>query len=39
MQATFKIVKNPNEVVNDNDIKAQVVSAVTNSFALENWDL
>ena len=28
MQATFKIVKNPNEVVNDNDIKAQVVSAV-----------
>ena len=38
MQATFKIVKNPNEVVNDNDIKAQVVSAVNEFFALENWD-
>jgi hypothetical protein len=38
MQATFKIVKNPDEVVNDNDIKAQVVSAIDEFFALENWD-
>ena len=38
LQAVFKIVKNPQRVVNDNDIKARVVSAVTEFFALENWD-
>jgi len=38
VQAIFKIVKNPDEVVNDNDIKAQVVAAINEFFALENWD-
>ena len=38
MQAVFKIVKNPGRVVNDNDIKARVIDAVNEFFALENWD-
>lgn len=38
LQATFKIVKNANRVVNDNDIKSRVIGAVNEFFALENWD-
>ena len=37
-QATFKVVKNPNQVVNDDDIKVRVVDAINQFFALENWD-
>ena len=38
LQATFKIVKNPDQVVNTNAIKAKVISAVNRFFALDNWD-
>ena len=38
LQAVFKIVKNSNRVVNDNDIKSRVIGAVNEFFALENWD-
>lgn len=38
MQAIFKIVKNPNRVVNDNEIKSRVVSSINKFFALDNWD-
>lgn len=38
LQATFKIVKNADRVVNDNEVKANVISAVNRFFALENWD-
>ena len=38
MQATFKIVKNSEQVVNDNDIKSKVITAINEFFALENWD-
>ena len=38
LQATFKVVKNPDLVLNDNDIKSRVVAAVNEYFALENWD-
>jgi hypothetical protein len=38
LQAKFKIVKNPDLVLNDNDIKSRVISAVNQFFALENWD-
>ncbi len=38
MQATFKIVKNTNRVVNDNDIKSRVVDSINEFFALEKWD-
>ena len=38
VQANIKIVKNPDQVVNDNDIKARVIAAIDEYFALENWD-
>ena len=38
LQAKFKIVKNPDLVLNDNDIKSRVISAINQFFALENWD-
>jgi hypothetical protein len=38
MQATFKIVKNSSRVLNDNDLKSRVISAINTFFALENWD-
>lgn len=38
MQAVFKIVKNSTRVVNDNDLKSRVISAINNFFALDNWD-
>lgn len=37
-QAVFKIVKNSNEVVNDDDVKVRVIQAINEYFALENWD-
>lgn len=38
VQATFKIVKNSELVISDNDAKASVLSAINEFFALENWD-
>ena len=38
LQAVFKIVKNKDIVVNDNDIKTRVIEAINQYFALENWD-
>ena len=38
LQATFKIVKNPDLVLNDNDVKSRVIGAINEFFALENWD-
>jgi len=38
VQAIFKVTKNPNSVVSDNDIKARVVTALNTFFALDNWD-
>ena len=38
LQATFKIVKNPDLVLNDNDIKSRVITHINEYFALENWD-
>jgi len=38
VQATFKIVKNPEVVISDNDVKSKVLSAINEFFALENWD-
>ena len=35
---TFKVVKNPDIVLNDNDIKSRIISAINEYFALENWD-
>jgi hypothetical protein len=38
LQASFKVIKNSNQVVSDNDIKTRVLSAIDDFFALENWD-
>ena len=38
LQAKFKIVKNPNIAVSDNDIKSQVIAAINNYFDINNWD-
>lgn len=38
VQATFKVVKNSEMVISDNDIKTRVLSAISEFFALENWD-
>jgi hypothetical protein len=38
LQATFKVIKNSNQVVSDNDIKTRVISSIDKFFALENWD-
>lgn len=38
LQATFKVVKNPNVNISDNDIKSQVIAAVNTFFDINNWD-
>ena len=38
LQATFKIVKNTDQVTNDSDIKSRIVTAINQFFALENWE-
>jgi hypothetical protein len=38
VQGTFKIVKNPDLVISDNDVKTNVLSAINEFFSLENWE-
>jgi hypothetical protein len=38
LQATFKIVKNPNKTINDNDLKVRIVLAINEFFDVNNWD-
>lgn len=38
LQAVFKIVKNDSRVVSDNDVKARVITAINEYFALDNWE-
>ena len=38
LQATFKVVKNSNYVISDNDVKAAVVGAINTFFDINNWD-
>ena len=38
LQVTFKIVKNSTIVTNNNELKADIISAIDKFFALENWD-
>ena len=38
LKATFKIVKNPDRVVNNNELKANVIEAINQFFAIENWE-
>ena len=38
LQGMFKVVKNPDIVLNDNDIKSRIIASINEYFALENWD-
>ncbi len=38
LQATFKIVKNPEQVISDNDVKTRILNSMTKFFSIENWD-
>ena len=38
LQAIFKVVKNSEIVISDNDIKTRVLVAILEFFALENWE-
>ena len=37
-QAVFKVVKNPNRVLNDNDLKVRIINSINEFFSVENWD-
>lgn len=38
LQATFKVVKNLDQVISDNDVKTRILVAIEQFFAIENWD-
>jgi hypothetical protein len=38
LQAQFKVVKNPNKSINDNDLKVRIVGAINEFFDINNWD-
>ena len=38
LRATFKVVKNSEVVISDNDVKVAVISAVNTYFDINNWD-
>ena len=38
LQASFKVVKNPTQSVNDNDLKVRIVNAINEFFDINNWD-
>jgi hypothetical protein len=38
LQAVFKIVKNQNRSINDNDLKVRVITAINSFFDITNWD-
>jgi len=38
LQAKFKIVKNPNKLINDNDLKVRIINAINAFFDINNWD-
>lgn len=38
LRATFKVIKNPNVNISDNEVKSQVISAINSYFDINNWD-
>lgn len=38
LRANFKVIKNPNVFVSDNEIKSQVIAAINTYFEINNWD-
>jgi hypothetical protein len=38
LRGTFKIVKNPEKNINDNDLKVRIIGAINEYFDINNWD-
>ena len=38
LQARLKVVKNTNKLINDNDLKVRIISAINEFFDINNWD-
>jgi len=38
LQAEFKVVKNPDKAINDNNLKVRIVNAINTFFGIQNWD-
>jgi len=38
LQVKFKIVRNNNLVINENELKAEIIDAINKFFDIENWD-
>jgi hypothetical protein len=38
LRAQFKVVKNPNRTINDNDLKVKIIFAINEFFDASNWD-
>ena len=38
LQASFKVVKNNEQVITDNDIKTRIIKAINEFFVLDNWN-
>jgi hypothetical protein len=38
LQSQFKVVKNSNKAINDNNLKVRIVNAINQFFAIGNWD-
>ena len=38
LRAVFRVVKNPQRTVNDNDLKVRIVNAIDEFFNIQNWD-
>jgi hypothetical protein len=38
LQAQFKVVKNINKTINDNDLKVRIITAINSFFDINNWD-
>ena len=38
LQSTFKVVRNPSVIINDNDLKVKILNAIDRFFDVSNWD-
>ena len=38
LQANFKVTKNMNSVISDNDIQSRIITAINQFFTLDNWN-
>jgi hypothetical protein len=38
LRASFKVIKNSEQIISDNEIKTNVLSAINEFFSIENWD-